>query len=222
MRPRLAALDHVEAALFAGPPDLAETITASGERTLASVDPDTLAFERAGTLLARARLALHAAAFDVAVEAALEALRSLEVCHVSVAGPDALRIAGLALAGAGDLKRGVRLAAAGEAMRAAMGAVEPPYRVGVDHLVEHVEDWQAGWALSWREAVAYAQRGRGSRRRPTSGWPSLTPTEGQVVGLVASGLSNKEVAARLFMSVPTVKSHLTHVFAKLGLSSRGS
>jgi predicted ATPase/DNA-binding CsgD family transcriptional regulator/tetratricopeptide (TPR) repeat protein len=216
-----AALDQVEAALSAGRPDLAETITVSAERMLASIDPDTLAFERAGTLLARARLALHAAAFDVAVDAAREALSALEVCHVYLAGPDALRIAGLAFAGAGDLKRGVRLAAAGEAMRAAMGAVAPPYRVRVDHLVEHGEDWDAGSALSWREAVAYAQRGRGSRRRPTSGWASLTPTEDQVVGLVAAGLSNKEVAARLFMSVPTAKSHLTHVFAKLGLSSRG-
>jgi DNA-binding CsgD family transcriptional regulator len=218
---RLAALDQVEAALFVGRPDLAETITVSAERMVASTDPDTLASERAGTLLARARLALHAGGSDVAVDAAREALSALAVCHVHLAGPDALRIAGLAFAGAGDLKRGVRLAAAGEAMRTAMGAVAPPYRVRVDHLVEHAEDWDAGSAMSWREAVAYAQRGRGSRRRSTSGWPSLTPTEDQVVGLVAAGLSNKEVSARLFMSVPTVKSHLTHVFAKLGLSSRG-
>ncbi len=221
LRPRLAALDQVEGALSAGRPDLAETITASGERMLASVDPDTLAFERAGTLLARARLALHAGTFEVAVDAALEALSALEVCHGYLAGPDALRIAGLAFAGAGDLKRGVRLAAAGEAIRTAMGAVVPPYRVRVDHLVEQAGDWDAGSAMSWTEAVSYAQRGRGSRRRPTSGWPSLTPTEDQVVGLVAAGLSNKEVSARLFMAVPTVKSHLTHVFAKLGLASRG-
>ena len=37
--------------------------------------------------------------------------------------------------------------------------------------------WAEGAALSTEEAIAYAQRGRGQRKRPTSGWGSLTPTE---------------------------------------------
>lgn len=83
------------------------------------------------------------------------------------------------------------------------------------------ERWAEGAALSWEELVANLQRGRGARRRATIGWSSLTPTERQVVDLVATGLSNKDVAARLFMSPATVKSHLTHVFSKLDLSTRG-
>jgi DNA-binding CsgD family transcriptional regulator len=69
-------------------------------------------------------------------------------------------------------------------------------------------------------ASAYAGRGRGERRRPSSGWPSLTPTELQVVGLVAEGLTNPQVAERLFIGRATVKSHLANVFSKLGVATR--
>lgn len=74
--------------------------------------------------------------------------------------------------------------------------------------------------MSIEEAIAYAQRGRGERKRPPSGWASLTPAELDVVRLVAEGLTNKDVAARLFVSPRTVQSHLAHVFAKLGVTTR--
>jgi DNA-binding CsgD family transcriptional regulator len=80
--------------------------------------------------------------------------------------------------------------------------------------------WADGEALSTGEAIACAQRGRGERKRPTSGWRSLTPTERDVVRLVSEGLGNNDIATRLFVSPRTVQSHLTHVYTKLGLSSR--
>jgi DNA-binding CsgD family transcriptional regulator len=61
---------------------------------------------------------------------------------------------------------------------------------------------------------------RASRSRPATGWESLTPAELRVVELVASGLTNPQVAEHLFISRHTVVSHLKHVYAKLGLSSR--
>ncbi len=48
----------------------------------------------------------------------------------------------------------------------------------------------------------------------------LTPQEEAVTSLVARGLSNREVAAELFISPKTVQYHLTRIYAKLGLRSR--
>ena len=79
------------------------------------------------------------------------------------------------------------------------------------------EAWSEGNGLSAEEAIAYAQRGRGERKRPSSGWESLTPAERDVVRLVSDGLANKDVATRLFISPRTVQTHLTHVYTKLGL-----
>ena len=80
--------------------------------------------------------------------------------------------------------------------------------------------WAEGAALSTEEAIAYAQRGHGERKRPTSGWASLTPAEHDVVRLVSEGLANKDIATRLFVSPRTVQAHLTHVYTKLGVTSR--
>jgi DNA-binding CsgD family transcriptional regulator len=80
--------------------------------------------------------------------------------------------------------------------------------------------WSEGAALSTEEAIAFAQRGRGERKRPSSGWASLTPTELDVVWLLRDGLANKDIATRLFISPRTVETHLTHVYSKLGLTSR--
>src|SRR5439155_26596446 len=77
-------------------------------------------------------------------------------------------------------------------------------------------------------AVVLAERLRGAltragvrpprrgRRRPTD----LTPTEERVAELAAGGLTNKELAQQLFVSVRAVEFHLGNVFTKLGISSR--
>ena len=59
-----------------------------------------------------------------------------------------------------------------------------------------------------------------SANDPTVGWASLTPTESKVVELVAGGLTNPQIAERLLMSRGTVKTHLSHVFDKLGVATR--
>ena len=80
--------------------------------------------------------------------------------------------------------------------------------------------WAEGAGLSAEEAITYARRGHGQRKRPTSGWASLTPTERDVVRLLGEGLANNDIAARLFVSPRTVQTHLTHVYTKLRLTSR--
>ena len=74
--------------------------------------------------------------------------------------------------------------------------------------------------MSLDDVVAFVRRTRGARGRPSSGWGSLTPTELEVVKLAAEGCTNPEIGARLFMSRGTVKTHLAHVYAKLGIANR--
>ncbi len=80
--------------------------------------------------------------------------------------------------------------------------------------------WTAGESLDVDAVVAYVSRARGARKRPSSGWASLTPTELEVVKLTAEGLSNPEIGERLFIGRATVKTHLAHTFTKLGVTSR--
>jgi DNA-binding CsgD family transcriptional regulator len=61
---------------------------------------------------------------------------------------------------------------------------------------------------------------RGTRRRPAAGAASLTDTERRVLELVRQRLTNGEIAARLFVSRRTVETHVSHVLAKLGATSR--
>jgi predicted ATPase/class 3 adenylate cyclase/DNA-binding CsgD family transcriptional regulator len=77
-----------------------------------------------------------------------------------------------------------------------------------------------GTGLNVQEALDYMRRGRGDRTTASNGWASLTPTERKVIELVLDGLSNAEIGQRMFVSIATVKSHLTHVFVKLGVSNR--
>jgi DNA-binding CsgD family transcriptional regulator len=139
-------------------------------------------------------------------------------------------IAGLACQ-ADRHQEAARLFGAADASRRRMGMVrykvyDAEYEASVASLRNKMGDndfdtaWAEGAALSTDEAIAYAQRGRGERKRPSSGWESLTRTELDVVRLVGDGLPNKDIGTRLFVSPRTVQSHLRHVYNKLGLTSR--
>ena len=96
-------------------------------------------------------------------------------------------------------------------------------RVAIDSLITEARrnpGWDEGSGMALDGAVELARRMRGERSRPTVGWESLTPTELQVVELVAEGLTNPQVGVRLRMSRATVKTHLTHVYEKLGIRNR--
>ncbi len=69
-----------------------------------------------------------------------------------------------------------------------------------------------------RPACSRGQRGPASKAR--HGWASLTPTEHTVARLAADGLSNPQIGDQLYISHRTVQTHLSHIFTKLGISSR--
>ena len=127
---------------------------------------------------------------------------------------EAARLLGAAAAGRGDLR---------------IGRVPPEAEFwgDVEHVVQEAlgsdaydEEFGRGSGMGMEEAVAYARRARGERKRPSRGWASLTPTELRVVHLVAVGLTNPQIGERLFISRGTVKAHLSHIFSKLHISSR--
>ena len=77
-----------------------------------------------------------------------------------------------------------------------------------------------GLARSSLRAAGIRLRHWSHADRPAFGWDSLTDTERRVTDLVAQGLSNRQVANRVFLSTHTVAFHLRHIFWKLGITSR--
>jgi DNA-binding NarL/FixJ family response regulator len=77
--------------------------------------------------------------------------------------------------------------------------------------VRHVADGQMVLAPSVAARLA---------ARASAPAPVLSPREVEILGLLVEGLSNRDMARRLFLSEATVKSHLSHVYAKLGVDSR--
>jgi DNA-binding CsgD family transcriptional regulator len=123
----------------------------------------------------------------------------------------------------GDRVLGGRLYGAAERRREEMDCW---FSTGSDErrarLAEECDDVarEEGRALAWSDALALAMRGRGPHGRPRSGWESLSPVERQVAAAAAAGLTNAQIGAKLFMAVDTVKTHLSHVYAKVGIHSR--
>jgi DNA-binding CsgD family transcriptional regulator len=183
-----------------------------------------------GALATRARVGIAQGEHEQEERDAHDALTLAAGIDAYLEVPDILECIADLIGDAGSHREAARLFGAAEAMRERMGVVrfkiyDSDYEASPTALrnVMGINDqaaWAEGAALSTDEAIAYAQRGRGERRRPTTGWASLTPAERDVVRLVSEGLGNSDIATRLFVSPRTVQSHLTHVYSKLGVTSR--
>jgi predicted ATPase/class 3 adenylate cyclase/DNA-binding CsgD family transcriptional regulator len=185
----------------------------------------------AWALSARARVAIAAGEPEQAERDAQDGLARAADVEALLLIPEILECLGTLASEADSHREAARLLGAATAIRQRMGAVrfkiyDADYHASVTALRDALSDsdfdsaWAEGAGLSTEDAIAYARRGRGQRKRPTSGWGSLTPTERDVVQLVSEGLANNDIAARLFVSPRTVQTHLTHVYTKLGLTSR--
>ncbi len=136
-------------------------------------------------------------------------------------------------------ERATRILAAAEAIGEAIGYVLSfPERVRYERTkaelratlgeVEFPAEWAAGLATPQDQAAAVAaamlaELGKGFQgRAPTSSRVEggLTPREREVLRLVIAGRSNPEIADALFLSRRTVTTHLTRIFAKLGVAGR--
>jgi predicted ATPase/class 3 adenylate cyclase/DNA-binding CsgD family transcriptional regulator len=180
---------------------------------------------------AMAKLHWHEGAYEDAEREAHEALVLQRQISDKVGIVDSLELLGAVASSLESFEEASRLIGAAAAVRSSSGYVRVPLEtpgheaildraraaLGSDGLARAQAE---GAAMSLDDAIAYASRGRGARKRPTVGWRSLTPTELQVTQLVVEGLSNPEIGERLFVSRETVKTHLSSIFGKLGVSTR--
>jgi predicted ATPase/DNA-binding CsgD family transcriptional regulator len=197
---------------------------------IASSDPDliSLALPRA----VRAVIARASGERELAVELAAQAVAASPTDPFGqITVLECLAVMAAVQADEGQHELAVRLAAAMAAFADSAGVRQPPsVRELIDPVLQGCREalgadsyrsaWSQGQGLTLAEAVGYVTRGRGPRSRPALGWESLTRTEITVARAVAEGLSNPQIAARMFISRRTVTTHLTSIFHKLGISSR--
>jgi DNA-binding NarL/FixJ family response regulator len=190
--PLWAGLDRIEAAARADERELAREWLAEFEAWA----------EGTGAPWARA-VALHCAALLAADE------REAEPLFAAALG---------AHAGSGrSFERARTELAYGEALRRARRRIEAR-----EHLRAALDGFEALGAAPWAERARLELRASGqtARRRDPSTRDELTAQELQIAHLVAQGLTNREIAAQLFLSPRTIEFHLRNVFRKLGIASR--
>jgi DNA-binding CsgD family transcriptional regulator/tetratricopeptide (TPR) repeat protein len=98
----------------------------------------------------------------------------------------------------------------------------------VHYLTQAIEGYESSGAAADTARIRRRLRKLGVRRRhwtqsasrPVAGWESLTDTEHNVSDLVAQGLNNGQIAARMYLSTSTVAFHLRQIFRKLSIRSR--
>lgn len=193
--------------------DLAEALSGAGRidearKTLAeaatTIGDAPRPWARAAVALAAARVALAVTDTAEAQSEALEALSHSTAIDDVATGAAALDVLVESCARQGQIERSERLKATAGGVRFAHG----------------LPGGSSGPGVSLADALAFARRGRGPRLRPSHGLESLTPTEREVVALVADGLTNPQIAERLLVARSTVKDHLAKIFRKLGVASR--
>ncbi len=91
-----------------------------------------------------------------------------------------------------------------------------------EHLRAALDGFETLGAAPWAERARFELRASGqtARKRDPSTLDELTAQEVQIAHFVAQGLTNREVAAQLFLSPRTIDFHLRNVFRKLGIASR--
>lgn len=90
----------------------------------------------------------------------------------------------------------------------------------LDLYAELGAEWQLARTQSVLRGLGLRRGPKVKHRRAKTGWDSLTPAEATVAQLVVAGLSNPQIAERLFVSRRTVTTHVSHILAKLQVRTR--
>ncbi|MDF3313505.1 protein kinase [Rhodococcus sp. T2V] len=171
---------------------------------------------------------------DRAVQLLSDGLRLARMSHEPLATASSVEVLAWIASERGDFRRATVLMGAAQALRRAVGSTTtllPNMLVLHDRCIQRARNtlgerafrlaYDEGEAMSFDAAVGFTLGERVQVSAPTAGPATkLTAREQQIAELVAEGLTNKAIAARLVISVRTAQGHVEHILAKLGFTSR--